>query len=198
MKQILIFFVFAFICLNTFGQNTYRGKIVYMSNPCQTEPCLPGIVFGLETISNNYILAINSDWIWSNNSLIVEDIEYFIDDEVEITGIMTAKQDINSNKYLEIEIQAIKKSTSNIGLLSSSSNKVYYDEVNQIIVIDETLQNQSLTFELIDMQGKIALRKIDIANNGSICIANLLRGVYLYCLTRDGLVICTGKILKNN
>ena len=89
-------------------RDTYIGKIVSISNPCQTKPCLPGIVLGLETTSNNYVLTTNSKWIWSN-SLIVEDIEYFDDDEVEITGKTTIKQDINSNKYTELEIETIRK-----------------------------------------------------------------------------------------
>jgi hypothetical protein len=168
-----------------------------MSNPCQTEPCLSGIVFGLETTFNNYVLVINSNWIWSNNKLIVEDVEYFIDDEVEITGTITTKQDIDSKEYIELEIKTIKKlPLSNTKILSFGNKKVYYDAIKQVIVIDETLQKQSLTFELMDIQGKVMLRKTHTGN--SISIANLLRGIYLYRLTQNGTVISTGKFLKNN
>lgn len=74
------------------------------------------------------------------------------------------------------------------------NDKVYYDVIKQVIVIDETLQNQSLTFELADLQGKVMLKQAYISNT-SISVANLLSGIYLYRLTNDELVI-SGKILK--
>ena len=46
-------------------------------------------------------------------------------------------------------------------------------------------------------EGKVILRKTGLSNKSSISIANLLSGVYLYRLTRDGMVICADKILKN-
>jgi len=182
------------MCLNTYGQNTYSGKIIYTPNPCQTDPCLPGVVFGLETTSNIYVLTINSNWIWSNNKLIIKDIEYFIDDEVEITGTITTKQDINSNEYIELEIES---TLSNIETLSSDNNKVYFDATSQTIIIDATLQNQSLTLELIDTQGKVIFRKAGLSNKSSVSVVNLLNGIYLYRLARNNVVIATGKILKN-
>ena len=195
MKQFVIFFISAFMCLTTYGQNTYSGKIIGTPNPCQTDPCLPGVVLGLETISNIYVLTINSNWIWSNNKLIVEDIEYFLDDEVEITGTITTKQDINSNEYIELEIETIKKLTSsNIETLSSDNNKVYFDATNKIITIDETLQNQSFTFELINMQGKVVCRKTN-TENSSIGAANLPKGIYLYRLLQNGQAIHSGKLM---
>ena len=195
---ILFFWGTSFACFGQ-GISTYSGKIIYAPNPCLTDPCLPGIVFGLETTSNIYVLTINSNWIWSNNKLIVEDIEYFLDDEVEITGTITTKQDINSNEYIELEIETIKKSTSsNIETLSLNNNKVYFDATSQTIIIDETLQNKSLTLELIDIQGKVILRKAGLSNKSSVSVINLLSGIYLYRLIQNGTIIQIGKILKNN
>lgn len=181
------------MCLNTYGQNTYSGKIIYMPNPCLTEPCLPGIVFGLETTSQNYVLTINSNWIWSNNRLIIGDVEYFIDDEVEIIGITTTKQDINSNEYTELEIK--QTTTSNVEFVSLNKSAVYYDAIKQIIVI-ETLRNKSFIFELVNMQGKVILRKTNACD--TISIANLPIGVYVYRLLENKQVIFNGKILKDN
>jgi hypothetical protein len=196
MKHFVIFIISVFMCLNTYGQNTYTGKLIGVGNPCQTIPCLPGGVMALETASGNYVLTINSYWIWSDK-IIFNGIEYFIDDEVEITGITTTKQDINANEYIELEIETIKKKlASNIESLSFRNNKVYYDEIRQVIVVDETLQNQFLTFELVNMQGKVILRKTGISNNNFISIANLSGGVYLYRLIQNSQVICIGKILK--
>jgi len=77
----------------------------------------------------------------------------------------------------------------------SEKNKVYFDATKQVIVIDKVIQNQSLTLELMDLQGKVILRKKDV-DNTPINIENLPDGVYLYRLLQDGQVIYTGKILK--
>jgi hypothetical protein len=84
--------------------------------------------------------------------------------------------------------------SSNIVLLPANPNKVYYDAIKQEIVIDEALQNQSLTLELYDIQGKILLRQTNISN--SISIAYLPQGVYVYRLLQGNQVICRGKVLK--
>jgi len=195
IKPLLAIF-FLSLCLNTFGQNIYTGEIINMPNPCETDPCLPGLVFGLETSSKSYVLTINSNWIWADNKLIVEDIEYFIDDEVEITGITTIKQDIYSKEYTELEIETIKKLGANIESLSFYNNKIYYDPATQVIVIDKTLQLQSFTLELYDIHGKVILRKTGTDN--TISIANLPTGVYLYRLLQSNQAVYSGKILKNN
>ena len=90
-------------------KTTYTGTIIDMPNPCTTVPCLPGILFGLETFYGNWVLSINSHWIWSDSELIVEDTEYFIGDKVKITGIISRKQDANSRQYTELEIQTMTK-----------------------------------------------------------------------------------------
>ena len=195
MKKTFVFLAYiAFMCFNTYGQNAYKGKITTLPNPCETVPCLPGMVLGLKTTSNNYVLTINSNWIWSNK-LIVEDIEYIIDDEVEITGIITTKQGVNSKEYTELGIETIRKlSATNIKSLPFDNNKVYYDVEKQVIVIDETLQNQLLALELYNTQGKVILKKnID---NPFVSIANLPPGAYLYRLYLKNREVCFGKIIK--
>jgi hypothetical protein len=74
----------------------------------------------------------------------------------------------------------------------SSKNKVYYDAANQVIVIDKTLQSQSLTIELYDMQGKVILKK-DAGN--TISVAHLPSGIYLYRLLENNRMIYSGKIV---
>ena len=88
-----------------------------------------------------------------------------------------------------------KKNTSNIvSPLESTKNKVLLDATKQAIVIDETLLNQSFTFELINMQGSTILKKSNI--NESISIANLPSGIYLCRILQNGQVIYSDKILK--
>jgi len=313
MKRFLLPFLIVFIhLLNTHGQVNYFGKIVYMPNPCMTDPCLPGMVFGLETEFGGYqyILTVNSHWVGSEDKLIVDDIEYFIDDEISITGKSSAKLDLNSVEYSVFEIGTIKKmfsnqdvqrflgsyslegtceelimdlmfsnkctvvitegtesdllfdingylstpafkayvsndslvvplqlreefdwiqtfkgegkikndslflyygvcgtqgciecevkgkktNLSNITSAPADQNKVYYNVAKQIIVIDETLQNQSSTFELTNLQGRVIFKQTNIRN--TVSIANLPDGVYLYRLFLNNQEIYLGKILK--
>jgi len=88
-------------------------------------------------------------------------------------------------------------STSVLYPLPANENKVYFDIKNQLIVLDETLQHQSLTFELIDTQGKIVFIKKNV-DSSSINVANISNGVYIYRLLQKGQTICFGKILKTN
>jgi len=183
-------------------RNTYIGKITGMWNPLclpPLPPCLPNesSVFGLRIFSENYILdfALTFGSHLFKDKLIIEDIEYFVDDEVEITGLLNGKQDALSRKYTELEIETIKKSTlSNIETLSLSNSKVYFDATKQAIVIDATLQNQPLTFELINMQGKVVCSKTSLGNS-SIGVANLPKGIYLYRLLQNNGAVHSGKLM---
>jgi hypothetical protein len=93
-----------------------------------------------------------------------------------------------------------KKSTSS-GLVSPPEyvqNNAYYDAVKQAIVFNTTLQNQSFTFELMDIQGKVMLKKTGTDNYSPVNVSHLSSGVYVYRLIKDGLVIGRGKIVKIN
>jgi len=73
--------------------------------------------------------------------------------------------------------------------------KVHYDPEIQAIVIDKTLQNQSFTLELYDLQGRAVLRKSDVG--ATVNIADLPKGMYLYRVLENNRAACSGKILKN-
>jgi hypothetical protein len=199
MKRLSFFFIAVFmaLCINTFGQDVYTGKIIPNGNPCppsdpDEDPCVPGIVLWLETTSLDYVLTINSYWIW-NDPFLFDGVEYGWNDEVEITGTVTEFIGVYTKDVYELEIETIKKVGTGIGTLPFD-NKVYYDATNQVIVIDKTLQNQFSTLELYDMQGKVILRKTDAGN--TISIANLPSGVYLYRLSQNNRAICSGKVVK--
>ena len=78
-------------------------------------------------------------------------------------------------------------------LSSSGKNRIYVDAAREVIVFDETLQNQSLTVELINLQGKTIVKK---TNTGEpVSIAGLPNGIYLYMIRQEGRMIYSGKIL---
>jgi hypothetical protein len=90
----------------TLRENTYIGTIVWKGNPCTTTPCLPGIIFWLDTDSADYVLFVNSHWI-NADKITVDSIEYFVDDEVQITGTVKICQDVNLKEYSNLEIETI-------------------------------------------------------------------------------------------
>jgi len=175
--------------------NAYIGKLVMSRNPCPELPCLPGMVLWLETTTLDYVLTISSQWIW-DDTIIFDDIVYQENDEVEIIGTVTIWNEMET--YYELEIETIKKLTSNIESVSTINNNVYYDATSQMIMINGTLHNQSLTFELVNMQGEVMLKKAGISNNDSISAANLLSGVYLYRVMQNERAINVGKLLITN
>jgi hypothetical protein len=90
------------------GEQTLAGDIIAMPNPCVTQPCLPGMVLGLATDSGDYVLSLDSVWIW-DDTFTVEDIEYSEGDEAEITGTVSFVRLNESEEYIELEIETISK-----------------------------------------------------------------------------------------
>jgi len=112
-KFISILLVALFFCNSckdkeiSLGVQTLVGKIIVDANPCPPSrlPCVPGVVFWLETTSKNYVIkTINSGGFWSHEKIIINDIEYFEGDEVEVTGEVKLYKG-----YYSIEIASIKK-----------------------------------------------------------------------------------------
>jgi len=101
----------------------------------------------------------------------------------------------NFSNLVDCDCKGKKTGSENIISPSKSENKIYYDAITQLFIFDETLQNQSLTLKLYNIQGQVILK----AETGrSVSIAHLPNGVYLYRLLENGRVNYSGKILKNN
>ena len=199
MKRVSFFLIAAFILsISTFGQSIYIGKIFQQEAPHFPAglPSFPCPNFRLETASGNYILSVNSQWI-CGEPLIVDGIVYEMDDEVEITGtVRSSGIDMYLVEHFTLEIETIKKiKLSDINSQAKSDNKVCFDAANQRIVIDETLKDQGLTFELTDIQGRIVFRKTNV-DNGFISVTDLQSGVYLYRLLQGHQTAYSGKIVK--
>ena len=90
--------------------DVYTGKIIRKANPCPLSdfPCVPAVVLWLETTSGDYVLSIDLHWVL-DDKIIIDEVEYLVDDEVEITGKRTVRQDMHSKEYFNLEIETIKK-----------------------------------------------------------------------------------------
>jgi hypothetical protein len=100
----------------------YSGKLVRVPNPCTGIPCLPGVVWALETAENIYVLSFNNHWMIDN--LVIDNTEYSMEDSVVISGTVHHKYDINNTAYIELEIEEIAltgQATGNTIVLPNSS-----------------------------------------------------------------------------
>lgn len=91
------------------GELTLSGKIISMPNPATTEPPLPGLVLGLETTDGDYVLSVDSNWIWEE-SFVFDEVEYAAESTVSITGQAVHVKFDRSVEYFEIEIEFIESS----------------------------------------------------------------------------------------
>ena len=186
--------VFDCDCKGGKTRNGYGGKIVYKLNPNVTD--VEDVIFGIDLYNTGgFIFTINSQFISKNSKLMVDNIEYFNGDDVIVTGIIAQKEGLRWGPYIEIEIEKMEKMYFNtISFMKLSDNtKVHYNVIGQEIVIEESLQNQSLILELYDILGRMLLKQTD-AN--TVSIANLPNGVYVYRLLDNNKIISSGKVVK--
>ncbi len=91
------------------GERTLAGTIGATPMPPSSDPPLPGMFLCLETDSGDYILIHGGHSI-VGDTFTVADVEYFEDDEVEITGTVSETQySASGKKYTFLEIATIKK-----------------------------------------------------------------------------------------
>ncbi|MDR0970278.1 MAG: hypothetical protein LBM67_07060 [Lentimicrobiaceae bacterium] len=109
MKNLLLISILFLSSVMVFGQDTYRGKINIDATPPISEPYDYDLVYGLRTTSESYYLEINSNMVLDEDPLIIDGIEYFNGDEVEITGIATTYVDLWELEYHVLEVISIKK-----------------------------------------------------------------------------------------
>jgi hypothetical protein len=112
--KLLIFFTFVVLFFNTQGQNKYIGRITVHPDPCQISntSAFNASKYGLGTFSgDNFILTLDSNYIFVWEQLIIGNNEYFLDDIVIITGTTRLIQGNNValSEYKELVIQTIDK-----------------------------------------------------------------------------------------
>jgi len=154
------------------------------------------IIWAVITDKHGKTLQNTSDTIPKIDSLsnVSHIFTYTVPDELSfyIRTFLESKDNYPQNDTVLISCYIIiSPSIKNIATIQ---NNIYYNSINQEIVIDEVLQNQSLTLVLYDMLGKMIISKTDVGN--TVSIANLPNGVYVYRLLENKQVISKGKVVK--
>lgn len=92
------------------GERTCTGRLVLLPNPPHgtSEPTLPGMVLGLETSSENYVLNVDGHWI-PDETVTIAGIIYSVGNEVGITGTATCVEISDTERYSELTIKTIHK-----------------------------------------------------------------------------------------
>jgi hypothetical protein len=196
MKKIV--FIMLLLPLLVLGQrtDTCTGKIISLPNPCLTIPCLPGMVAGVEIGNEKYVLLIDSYWVWGSG-FIRDGIEYNDEDEVYLTGnISSTKIDSMNNEYIEFEVLSIRKcNMTSISSDKSPSPSVLVDYNQGIINIHTESFQVSYLFEIFDITGKLQFVQFLNTTDNTVNIGTLNKGIYIYRLSKNGQIICQGKIL---
>ena len=122
---------------------TVGGKIARMANPWPIPHYLSDTIFGLEAIPDSYFLSVDSDGsICSGDRLIVDDAEYFMGDEVEISGTYRVwskdawpgMEDIWPEDCFILDIETIKKKDIEVAEAPLSSLFAVYPQGGGIVV----------------------------------------------------------------
>ena len=88
---------------------TLLGKLTEIPSPCETIPCLPGMVVALETDSIDYVITVNKLWFAAGNDVVVNNDTLKLNDYIEAFGLISERQDLTAKKYYEFEIIELKK-----------------------------------------------------------------------------------------
>lgn len=92
------------------GEHTCTGRLVLLPNPPHgtSEPTLPGMVLGLETSSENYVLNVDGHWI-PDETITIAGITYSVGNQVGISGTATCVKISDTERYSELTIKSIDK-----------------------------------------------------------------------------------------
>lgn len=106
MKNFKLIIAFLFLSNYLFGQNVINvsGKIETTGNPCLDETCPPGMVWALSVDTATFIFTQNKNWIWSDNPLIIYDVEYSEGDSIKLYGQIFHSQDSVGKDFYKFEI----------------------------------------------------------------------------------------------
>jgi len=139
--------VFMFLCLVhakptvSFADSSTEITGIYscVANPCDTDPCLPGVVWTVvDESENNYHLTVDNEWLWgceetSWNGYVPEE-----GDLVIVVGEVSEHIDTLGHTYYNIEVEALR-----IPCVSEKLYGGYSEEVEFLRYIRDNILNKT-------------------------------------------------------
>ena len=137
------------------------GTYSCVPNPCDTDPCLPGVVWTVvDESETNYHLTVDSEWLWgceetSWNGYVPEE-----GDLVIVVGEVSENIDTQGHTYYNIEVEALR-----IPCVSEKLYGGYSEEVEFLRCIrDELLSPTPEGRELIKLYYQLSPLIVRIMN----------------------------------
>lgn len=106
LMSLLLCMLFTGISMSTEDVDIIRGVYSYVSNPCITKPCLPGMVFAVLAKGTYYYLTIQGRMIFENRSW--EGYSPEPGAIITVEGYLRTQEDIMGKKFFEIEVISLK------------------------------------------------------------------------------------------
>lgn len=195
MKRIVLLLLTFMLFVQSYGQNNDAlvGKIVLAANPCTKSPCLPGLVYAVETDTSVFIISIDQKWQFSDNPLVINNDTIELNDSIMINGEVRRKKDVDGQEYREIEVCEAILLTTSIELASKCFIQIYPNPTNGQIRINSYEQNIKCV-ELVDMSGRVACHE-PISENNNIIIDFKDKGSFVLRILFENNQVLTKKII---
>ena len=176
-------------CYIHYDTGTFRGKIVSVPAPFFTDAYTEGKnTFGLKIDTVTYILAPMHIGF---ETFTFKGEKYAVGDSVEVRGKIYNSVDDAYEEFLMLSVQSIRKFESVDNQTTVCTGRVYYEVARQSIMIEDDMKIDRL--EVFDAQGR-GVMTVD-RPAGSVSVARLPHGLYLYRLTAAG-TTRTGKFVR--
>ena len=96
-------------CSENLSTTKIRGKYSCVANPCDTDPCLPGMVWAvIDEDETYYHLTLNGGWLWGCEETSWNGCMPKNGDTVIIVGEVSEHMDIRGRSYYNIEVESLR------------------------------------------------------------------------------------------
>jgi len=84
---------------------TLTGRYVFLPNPCTTEPCIPGMVYAIESGGQCFFITQGGCWSWQAHTC--NGWTPSVGDAISVTGVVSQQIDVRRNPYYNIEVESL-------------------------------------------------------------------------------------------
>ena len=86
-----------------------KGKYSCVANPCDTDPCLPGVVWAvIDENETYYHLTLDGEWLWGCEENFWNGYTPKEGDTVIVVGEVSEHMDTRSRPYYNIEVELLR------------------------------------------------------------------------------------------